>query len=71
MDEQHYNECVLHEFVAQGACYPLAMMVWQQLLPRGPARLAGNGLSDKEPSSYAMTVSEHENSMMQTGYTKA
>ncbi len=38
MDNQNDSEYTLQDLVAQGACYPLAMKVWQQLLPRQPAR---------------------------------
>lgn len=34
MDDQTNSEYTLHDLVAQGACYPLAMMVWHQLIPR-------------------------------------
>lgn len=34
MDDQVDNEYTLHDLVAQGACYPLAMMAWHQLMPR-------------------------------------
>lgn len=37
MDDQADSECTLHDLVAQGACYPLAMMVWHQLMPRRQA----------------------------------
>jgi hypothetical protein len=36
MDNQAENECTLQDLIAQGACYPLAMRVWQQLMPRRP-----------------------------------
>jgi hypothetical protein len=35
-DDQIDSEFALHDLVAQGACYPLAMRVWQQLMPRRP-----------------------------------
>jgi len=35
MDDQADSEFTLHDLVAQGACYPLAMMVWHQFKPRG------------------------------------
>lgn len=35
-DDQTDSEFTLHDLVAQGACYPLAMMVWQHLMPRRP-----------------------------------
>lgn len=35
-DDQIDSEFALHDLVAQGACYPLAMMVWRQLMPRRP-----------------------------------
>lgn len=35
-DDQTDSEYTLHDLVAQGACYPFAMRVWQQLMPRRP-----------------------------------
>lgn len=34
MDGQVDSEYTIHDLVAQGACYPLAMMVWQHLTLR-------------------------------------
>lgn len=38
MNSQDDSEYKRKKLVARGACYPLAMKVWQQLLPRQPAR---------------------------------
>jgi len=40
MNNQDDNEYKHNDLVAKGACYPLAMMVWHQLLPQRTTRKA-------------------------------
>lgn len=35
---QNTTDYTLHDLVAQGACYPMAVIVWHQLLPRPMAK---------------------------------
>jgi len=63
MDNHAENECTLQDLVAQGACYPLAMMVWQQLMPRRPTPTKAKLSSTMIHSSCAFEDSQSEDDL--------
>ncbi|MBB5031557.1 hypothetical protein [Prosthecobacter vanneervenii] len=43
MNEREQDENRIQKLVVEGACYPMAMMLWQHLLPDS-AKVAASGL---------------------------
>lgn len=62
-DDQTDSEFTLHDLVAQGACYPLAMRVWQQLMPRRPTYTQANLSSTMNHSLCAFEDSQSEDDL--------
>jgi len=60
MDNQSTSEYTLQDMVAQGACYPLAMKVWQQLIPRQPARKTPSLPGAMKRTTHVLEVGERE-----------
>lgn len=54
IDEPNNNGSTLHDLVAQGACYPMAMIVWHQLRPRPMVKKTARRIAARLNSSPAL-----------------